>query len=213
MRTNNTFDIITDKRSIPYNATGTGSVTTKGQTVIGVGTKFTSEMPAASWLISLSGNESAKVFRVDSDTLAFIQDPFTVDLVPPSAQTSGVLVVGVTYTITTFVAGDDFINVGGTNVNGNVFVATGTTPTTWTNSSSLQASGVVPQIIKREIAQPKEIGLEILVGDPAGKLNNKTFSGSIIISKASNSRSESRDLIDPVIVDASGTSMRVNLIY
>jgi hypothetical protein len=58
-----------------------------------------------------------------------------------TALTSGALVTGQEYTIDTFVAGDDFANVGGTNETGNVFVATGTTPTTWTNSSSLRATG------------------------------------------------------------------------
>lgn len=52
--------------------------------------------------------------------------------------TSGTLVVGETYKIVLFVAGDDFTNVGGTNVTGNIFTATGTTPTTWTNSSQLR---------------------------------------------------------------------------
>ena len=54
-------------------------------------------------------------------------------------QTSGVLVVGATYVITDFIAGDDFTNVGGVNADGSVFVATGTTPTTWTNSSILNS--------------------------------------------------------------------------
>jgi len=62
------------------------------------------------------------------------------------ALTSGTLVPGKQYTIDTFVAGDDFANVGGTNVTGNSFVATGTTPTTWTNASSLRRVGCVLQL-------------------------------------------------------------------
>lgn len=58
-----------------------------------------------------------------------------------SAQTSGPLVVGAVYRINSYVAGDDFTNVGGTNAFGDIFKATGTTPTTWTNSSSLQRQG------------------------------------------------------------------------
>ena len=58
-----------------------------------------------------------------------------------TALTSGTLVAGQEYTIDTLAAGDDFANVGGTNETGNVFVATGTAPTTWTNSSSLRATG------------------------------------------------------------------------
>lgn len=54
-----------------------------------------------------------------------------------TTQTSGSLVVGNKYTITTFVAGDNFTNVGGTDTTGSVFIATGPTPTTWTNGSTL----------------------------------------------------------------------------
>jgi len=51
---------------------------------------------------------------------------------------SGLLVIGTTYRIVLYVTGDDFTNVGGTNSTGIVFVATGTTPTVWTNGSQLQ---------------------------------------------------------------------------
>lgn len=52
--------------------------------------------------------------------------------------TTGVLVVGQSYTITLYNAGDDFTNVGATSNALNVsFIATGTTPTTWTHASEL----------------------------------------------------------------------------
>ena len=57
-------------------------------------------------------------------------------------QTSGVLIEGNTYTIKTYIAGDDFTNIGGVNTSGNTFVATGTTPTTWTNESEVKAASV-----------------------------------------------------------------------
>lgn len=61
---------------------------------------------------------------------------FTID--GPN-KTSGALVAGKTYKIATFVAGDSFTNVGaGSNATGVTFVATGTTPTTWTNGSTLK---------------------------------------------------------------------------
>jgi hypothetical protein len=54
--------------------------------------------------------------------------------------TSGTLEVGKDYVIETFVAGDDFTNVGApSNATGVAFVATGTTPTTWANASTLRA--------------------------------------------------------------------------
>lgn len=61
-----------------------------------------------------------------------------------ATATSGTLTVGQRYRITTFVAGDDFTNVGaGSNATGVEFVATGTTPTTWTNSSTLTDIGAI----------------------------------------------------------------------
>jgi hypothetical protein len=58
-----------------------------------------------------------------------------------ASLTSGTLTSGNMYKIKTFVAGDDFSNIGGTNVSGTKFIATGTTPTTWTNSSVLYDVG------------------------------------------------------------------------
>ena len=55
--------------------------------------------------------------------------------------TSGSLTVGKKYIITDFQAGDDFTNVGASsNATGVEFVATGTTPTTWTNGSTLRGT-------------------------------------------------------------------------
>ena len=56
--------------------------------------------------------------------------------------TSGLLTVGRYYYISNFVAGDDFSNVasvqsGIVNTNGCTFIASGTTPTNWTNGSTL----------------------------------------------------------------------------
>lgn len=56
--------------------------------------------------------------------------------------TSGTLSVGKNYRINTFVAGDDFTNVGAaSNADGIEFTATGTTPTTWSNGSALVTLG------------------------------------------------------------------------
>ena len=61
-------------------------------------------------------------------------------------QTSGTLEVGRAYRIETFVAGDDFTNVGaGSNVTGIEFVATGTTPTTYSNGSTLTRIGCIQE--------------------------------------------------------------------
>jgi len=62
--------------------------------------------------------------------------------VTSDTSTSGALIVGNKYTLTTFVAGDDFTNVasivsGTVNVSGCVFIASETTPTTWTEGSTI----------------------------------------------------------------------------
>ena len=55
-----------------------------------------------------------------------------------TTQTSGFLVPNSQYIITTYNAGDDFTNVGAaSNAAGVVFVATGTTPAVWSNTSVL----------------------------------------------------------------------------
>lgn len=54
-----------------------------------------------------------------------------------TTATSGLLTIGTSYFISAYNVGDDFSNVGGTNVGGSYFIATGTTPAVWSNSSSL----------------------------------------------------------------------------
>lgn len=61
----------------------------------------------------------------------------------PTDQTFGVLIVGQAYRIVNYRSPDDFTNVGGTNVTGNVFMATGTTPAVWVNESKLNQVGPV----------------------------------------------------------------------
>ena len=67
--------------------------------------------------------------------------------------TSGTLTTGTEYTINKFVASDDFTNIGGTNVTGNTFTATGTTPTTWTNSSVVSETNTYTPEIDSEFHQ------------------------------------------------------------
>tara|TARA_R100001463_G_scaffold18701_4_gene46644 strand:- start:23838 stop:25715 length:1878 start_codon:yes stop_codon:yes gene_type:complete len=60
----------------------------------------------------------------------------------PSYQTSGTLVAGQLYTIVNFEPGDVFTNVGAAdNATGQTFIASGTTPTTWSNGSAV-ATGI-----------------------------------------------------------------------
>lgn len=59
---------------------------------------------------------------------------------------NGEFIIGETYTISTYVSGDDFSNVanvqgGLINETGCIFIATGSTPTNWNNGSTLTSSG------------------------------------------------------------------------
>lgn len=75
------YEVITDKRSIPFNSAGTGTIATHGIAIVGTGTLFTTEMRVGSFLVDLTNNEVRKVYRVDSDTLAFLEVEFTADIV------------------------------------------------------------------------------------------------------------------------------------
>jgi len=77
---NTVYNLITDKRTIPYNANGTGTISTAGAFVIGTGTLFTTEMPRGSWLVDESQNEIRYVVAVDSDTKAILSQAFTVNI-------------------------------------------------------------------------------------------------------------------------------------
>lgn len=63
----------------------------------------------------------------------------TFSLIDPDTRaTSGMLIIGRRYYIEDFNSGDSFTNVGAaSNATGQIFTASGTTPTTWTNSSTL----------------------------------------------------------------------------
>lgn len=58
-----------------------------------------------------------------------------------SMRSSGTLKTGGVYKIESYAAGDDFVNIGGVNATGDIFTATNTTPTDWTNGSVLARVG------------------------------------------------------------------------
>lgn len=85
-----------------------------------------------------------------SDTLT--NGPSLVDMGANQTElTSGAITEGKRYRIASFLAGDDFTNVGaGSNATGVEFIATGTTPTTWSNSSVVKQIGVTLWINSEE---------------------------------------------------------------
>ena len=84
---------------------------------------------------------------------------------------NGALVVGRIYVIETYAPGDNFTNVGAlANVAGTAFVATGTSPTNWSNGSRL---AIVPQMV-----QSYDFFYPNLTGNPSAQwpiLDDGTF--------------------------------------
>lgn len=132
----------------------------------------------------LGVRESIKGFRGSMGKVYIINRPLSADdvldlaLAGPSyadsqtgsmtVQTSGTLKIGCRYRIQSYVIGDDFLNVGGTNSSGIEFIATGTTPTTWANGSEVVRLGKLFDPVihsSRQIADLGENGIHgILVG-------------------------------------------------
>ena len=86
-------------------------------------------------------------------------------------ETSGVLIVGRLYTINDFNAGDDFSNVGAVNNSGSSFIATGSTPTNWTNGSVVSNTASRSSVFKtyfNTAAPPAAIMWPIILDGPTG---------------------------------------------
>lgn len=90
-------------------------------------------------------------------------------------QTSGTVTTGLLYVIKTFQAGDDFSNIGGTNVSGTKFYATGATPTTWTNSSVLYEVGFAMPVPYKKSLSNVYTGYETIKYEGNGKNTKVTF--------------------------------------
>lgn len=92
---------------------------------------------AATYKVSRNGFTGGE-FQTVSMTRVGNTDTYRGTLTFADQYTSGSLITGVSYTISNFVAGDVFTNVGAaSNATGVSFTASGTTPTTWTNGSTL----------------------------------------------------------------------------
>jgi len=74
------YQISNAKQTVPASANKTGTIETVGAAVKGTSTLFTTEMQVGSWLTSLAANEIRKVIKVESNTLAYLDHAFTVDI-------------------------------------------------------------------------------------------------------------------------------------
>lgn len=154
---NNVFyDTITNKRTVPYNSTKTGTIQTVGTDVIGTGTLFTTEVKVGDFLVDLTQNEVHKVVQIQDNTNMYIQEAFTVNLPAATAV-----------------------------------------------------------VISPSVPRPKEISLLVPVGNPDGKINGKTLiaGAGFNVSKMAKDINGRPDFVDTIVVDATGTSMVVQINY
>lgn len=79
------YFITNTKVSIPQNESGSGTIVTFGEAIVGTGTSFLTQMIAGSYLVSIAQNECRRVVRVDSDTKAFLEKPFSYNLAVAAA--------------------------------------------------------------------------------------------------------------------------------
>ena len=95
-----------------------------------------------------------------------------------TSLTSGTLTIGKRYRLKDFIAGDDFTNVGAaSNADGVEFIATGTTPTTWTNSSEVVPIGCVAEYL------PQNAGSLGWIESSGNQLSGSTSGSPLCINK------------------------------
>ena len=69
-------------QTLPYYNSGTGTYATFGKGIEGTSTKFLTELAGGSWLFD--GTEVRRVEKVVTDTLAYLEDGFSTDIVAGS---------------------------------------------------------------------------------------------------------------------------------
>jgi len=77
---NTQYTLITDKRCVPFNVSGTGTITTTGIGITGVGTIFRTELKRGAYIYNASTSEVRMVVDIPSDTYAVMESPFTAEL-------------------------------------------------------------------------------------------------------------------------------------
>jgi len=73
--------------TVPASSTGTGTMAVTGKGVIGTGTAFKTELERGSWIVDFAQGEIRKVTDIDSDGLAYIDKPFSLNIAASTALT------------------------------------------------------------------------------------------------------------------------------
>ena len=150
------YRITNTKTTVPAPANGTGTIETVGDAVKGTGTAFLSEMRAGAWLTKVASDEVRKVLRVESDTLAYLDNGFTVDI----------------------------------------------------------AAASTPSIINSIDMNIRGLSVAILSGLADGEIDGTVFDNgdSVVFGKFSDNKDGFKSFVDPIIVDAVGTDVKVTIL-
>jgi len=127
---------------------------------------------------ALTATEIANIYNNGRPDLYKL--PYSDTAANQTSLTSGTLTIGKRYRLKDFIAGDDFTNVGAaSNADGVEFIATGTTPTTWTNSSEVIPIGCVAEYL------PHNAGSLGWIESSGNQLSGSTSGSPICLTKES----------------------------
>ncbi len=123
---------------------GTKAKMEQGDAIVDLEDGTSATMNQGDAIVNLVGGTKAEIKRTDLSRVS-CETQLLLEKSLGTA-TSGSLIVGYLYKIDNYQSGDNFMNVGAaSNANGVQFIATGTTPTTWTHGSGLAASVTLRQ--------------------------------------------------------------------
>ncbi|HQW96435.1 MAG TPA: hypothetical protein PLU58_11560 [Saprospiraceae bacterium] len=221
---NSIFTNLTDaKDTFPFSSVGTGAVAiAQGSTnVVGTGTLARSEAKAGDYLADLPNDEIRKIILISSDLSFSIEKPFSNAFGIASTDT----ITDVDQGLKTFtVAGDQTL----TYTAGSKFYVTGSTGNDGLYTVDSVSYGTATEIIVLEAipdatvdgdisfatspvyvpsSEYCEIGFSILSTAAAGEIDGNPLPPGIGVTwgKTGRTRSANMDMIDPFILDATGT--------
>lgn len=221
---NDFTDVITDKRTIPYNVTKQGTISTIGKNVKGsyamayntlVGTFKIGEI--------VTGTTSGATATINQDSgtslnLLNISGIFQNAEVLTGATSGATAAVNGAPTYTLFTqqcrVGDFLVSLTQNEVHKISFI---------TDDGSMQIQEAfgsdltsVPIVISPSVPRPKEISVLIPTGNPNGLIDGVTLTAGVAwnASKTAQYNNGIVDgFIDPITVDATGTSMIIQIVY
>lgn len=224
MAKNNFYDVITDKRTVPYSTSLMGTITTVGKEVIG-SNKLTYDTLVGAFVVgkTVTDTISGATAKIIADngtilTLANINGLFsnndTLTSTGATALVNGTpdyTRLGINCQI-----GDWIVDLSQNEIRKIVSIGDIHSATIESAFTVNLPASTALVVVKRS-PQPKEISVLIPNGNPNGQIDGKALAAGVgyDVSKMGRSMSSSSgiDFVDPIIVDASGTTATININY